>query len=433
MTLPPHPDPHVPAPAPAANEPLRFALRRGENVVELIAVLWQRPAVRLVVYLIAVPLALWVLLRGMQLLTSVLVTILLAYGLAFLCNPLLVWLERRGVGRGLGVLLVLILGLGLVTGIVMTLSSQVQSMLQSLPQLARSLKELAMNLLDHLGNVQGAEGLRDRVSQAIDKQLSGIQQGAGPLAERILNSGPDVMHTLSNLVGWLGQVGFIVTLAMYFMFDYDGVGRTLVGVFPKRWQPTIVRLSDDVSESFGSYLRGTLLTMVACVVLATGGLLLLKVPNALAIGLMSGFINLFPYVGIVLASILAMVQAVPLGTTTILLVALLYFLINQLLGNVIGPIIMGRTTQLTASTILVALLIGLALGGAGGALLAIPVATLIKRWVERYWLPSAAHEGDPSDAPAGVLGEPDLDPVEIMSDLQPDDPRQEAKGLSDGT
>ncbi|PJI51678.1 hypothetical protein CTI14_55475, partial [Methylobacterium radiotolerans] len=94
-----------------------------------------------------------------------------------------------------------------------------------------------------------------RLSDDVSESFGSYLRGAGPLAERILNSGPDVMHTLSNLVGWLGQVGFIVTLAMYFMFDYDGVGRTLVGVFPKRWQPTIVRLSDDVSESFGSYLR----------------------------------------------------------------------------------------------------------------------------------------------------------------------------------
>lgn len=414
-------------------EPLSLAVGRAQNVTELIAALWKGPAVRLGVYLVLVPLCAWLLLRGMQFLTSVLVTVLLAYGLAFLCNPLLAWLEKRRVGRGIGVLLVLLLGLVLVSGVVMVLSAQLRDMLGRLPDLAQALKSSVLGALDHLDRVQGAEGLKARISEAIDRQMQQVQEGAGPLAERLLNSGPDVMHTLSNLVGWLGQVGFIVTLAMYFMIDYDGVGRTLVRTFPKRWQPTLVRLSDDVSQSFGAYLRGTLLTMVACIVMATGGLMLLKVPNALAIGLLSGIINLFPYVGIVLASVLAMLQAIPQGTTTILLVALLYFLINQLLGNVIGPMIMGRTTQLTAATILVAILIGLALGGAAGALLAIPVATLIKRWLERYWLPSRAHEGRPGDAPPSVLGEPNLDPTEVMSDLQPDDPKDDTKGLSDGT
>ncbi|WP_380062640.1 AI-2E family transporter [Deinococcus hohokamensis] len=414
-------------------EPLSVAAGRARNVTDLIATLWKRPAVRLAVYVVLVPLAIWLVLRGLQLLTSVLVTILLAYGLAFLCNPLLAWLEKRKVGRGVGVLLVLLLGVVLIGGIVMVLSSQLRDMLGRLPALADSLKNSVLGALDHLDRIKGAEGLKARISEAIDHQMQQVQEGAGPLAERLLTSGPDLMHTLSNLVGWLGQVGFIVTLAMYFMIDYDGVGRTMVRVFPKRWQPTLVRLADDVSESFGAYLRGTLLTMVACMVMATGGLMLLKVPNALAIGLLSGLINLFPYVGIVLASVLAMLQAIPQGSTTILLVALLYFLINQLLGNVIGPMIMGRTTQLTAATILVAILIGLALGGAAGALLAIPVATLIKRWLERYWLSSRAHEGRPGDAPPTVLGEPHLDPAEVMSDIQPDDPKEEVRGLSDGT
>ncbi|WP_189003805.1 AI-2E family transporter [Deinococcus malanensis] len=376
-----------PAPDPAGSSV------QARNVPDLIRALWARPLVRLAIYAVLAPLLLWGILRMSGLLASVLVTVFLAYGLAFLCNPLLTWLERHRVGRMVGVLLLLVLGISLVTAVVMTVSSQINGMLSSVPELARSLKAVVITLLDRLDSLPGTEGLKESLTTYIDREVEDITQNAGPLAERLLSSGPTVLKTLSNLVGWLGQVGFIVTLAMYFMIDYDGIGRSMLQVLPRSWQPTALQLSEDVSESFGAYLRGSLLMLVACVVLATTGLLLLKVPNALAIGLLSGIINLFPYVGIVLASILAMFQAIPMGTTTILLVAGLYFLINQLLGNVIGPLIMGRTMHLSAAAILIALLIGLALGGVGGALLAIPFATLLKRWMQRYWLPSRTHQG----------------------------------------
>lgn len=349
--------------------------------------------VRLAVYALLLPLLLWVLLRASSILASVLFTVFMAYGLAFLCNPMLTWMEKHRVRRMIGVLVLLVLGISLVTAVVMTVSSQINGMLNSVPELARGLKDVLVSLLDRLDRLPGTEGLKETLTTYIDREVQDITQNAGPLAERLLSTGPTVMKTLSNLVGWLGQVGFIVTLAMYFMIDYDGIGRSMLQILPRAWQPTALQLSEDVSESFGSYLRGSLLVLIACVVLATTGLLLLDVPNALAIGLLSGVINLFPYVGIVLASILAMFQALPMGTTTILLVAGLYFLINQLLGNVVGPVIMGRTMHLSAAAILIALLVGLALGGVGGALLAIPFATLLKRWMERYWLPSRTHQG----------------------------------------
>ncbi|WP_052195218.1 AI-2E family transporter [Deinococcus radiopugnans] len=383
MTLPPSP-----APRPPAGD-----WRAARDVRDLIRRLWAMPVVRLIFYAVLTVLAVRALLWGSQLLASVLLTVLTAYGLAFLVNPILEWLERRRVGRMVGVLLLLLLLLGLTTLLIMTLSQQIAGLISGIPVIAINLKIALFNVLDRLDSIQGVQGLKASVSSYIDEQTNNITENAGPLLERLLNSGPNVLNTLSNLVGWLGQLGFIVTLAAYFMLDYERVGHSLLRVFPRQSQPTVLRLAEDVSQSFGGFLRGQLLLMLTGAVLSTLGLLALNVPNALALGALSGLLSLVPYIGIVLAAVAAMLQAIPQGGLTIGLVAALFFVINQLQGNVLGPLIMGRVVSLSPAAILIALLVGLALAGPVGAIIAIPTATLLKRWLERYWMTSAAYRG----------------------------------------
>ncbi|WP_412028532.1 AI-2E family transporter [Deinococcus yunweiensis] len=393
MTRPPaSPDsPHLSARDPASWWDAR-------DVRHLLRLMWSRSPVRLLAYLALGWVAWRLLVWGSGLLAGVIVMVLSAYALAFLAQPVLVWLERRRIGRPIGVLLLLIVTVALLTFLIAAVSAQVTGLINGIPQIAQTLENVLFRLLDRLDTIPGAQGLKASVDSYLDEQTTNLTQNAGPILDRVLSSGPDVLNTLSNVIGWLGQVGFIVTLALYFMFDYGRVGLSVLRLFPRAWQPTVYRLSEDVSESFGGYMRGQLLLMVAGAALAYVGLLVLKVPNALALGLLSGLLTVVPYVGIVVAAVIAMLQALPQGTLTVGLVAAVFFVINQLQGNVLGPVIMGRTLSLSPAAILVALLVGLSLGGALGAILAVPIATLGKRWVQRYWLTSSAYRGPGLDA-----------------------------------
>ncbi|WP_291429615.1 AI-2E family transporter [Deinococcus sp.] len=390
MNVPPSPG--------STQRPARPDWRDARDVPQLLQILWAQPTVRLTAYLFLLLAAVWTLAWGSQLMASVIVTVIAAYGLAFLANPLLSWLERHRVSRMVGVMLLLSVTIALTTLLVMTVSSQVTGLINGIPELARNLKGITSSVLDRLDSVKGAEGIKESLSKYIDEQINNLTTNTGPLLERLVNAGPDVLGTLSSLVGWLGQLGFIVTLAMYFMLDYDRAGRSVLKVFPRRWQPTLLRLSDDVSGSFGGFLRGQLLLMLSTAVLATAGLMALRVPNALALGLLSGLLSLVPYVGIVVAAAVPMLLAATQGALTVGLVAALYFFINQIQGNVLGPLIMGRTMHLSPAAILIALLVGLSIAGVPGAVLAIPLATLFKRWLKRYWLTTRAYRGDSIDA-----------------------------------
>lgn len=361
------------------------------TVPGLLALIWRQSWVRLLVYILLGVLALWLA----RLLSGVIVTALLAYALAFLVNPLLHWLEERRVPRALGVALLLLVLLGLLFLLSWTLLAQLQALLVELPALARALGDLIGHLLDRLSRVPGLEGLPQRLDSYLTEQAQQFSQRLGPLTQRLLAAGGGLLGGVVSAVGWLGQAAFVVTLALYFMLDYRRVGPSLLRLFPRRWQPTVERLSGDVSESFGAYIRGKLLIALAIGTFTALGLLLLGVPDALALGLITAALDFLPYIGLVIAAVPAALLALPGGWLKVALVLALYVVANQLEGNLLTPFVMGRSADLSAAAVLLALLAGLALFGLPGALLAVPVAILLKRWTETYWMPSRAHQTPP--------------------------------------
>ncbi|SMB90521.1 AI-2E family transporter [Deinococcus hopiensis] len=360
-------------------------MNRPRTVPQLLEAWWSRPQVRLPVYLLLLVLGALLARR----LGSVLGMVGAAYALAYLANPVLEGLERRGLRRGWGVLLLTLTLVGVLALLFWQLATQVVSFVYGLPVLADRLTEV----LDHAlqkPRTGGTNELQHRLAEFLHTKLEDLSKNAGPVLDQVLSSGPSL---LGKILGWLGQLGFVLTLALYFAVDYERVGRGLLGVFPRDWQPTLKRLSRDVSVSFGGFIRGQLLVSVGVGILAALGLLALHVPNALALGLLTAVLYLVPFVGMVLATVPPLLQAIPQGSTTLGLVAGLYFLLNQIGGNVLGPVVMGRSTKINPATLLVAVLVGLGLAGALGALLAVPIALLLQRWGQQYWLTSRTYQG----------------------------------------
>ncbi|WP_102125823.1 AI-2E family transporter [Deinococcus planocerae] len=358
----------------------------NRTVPQFLAELWTRPQVRLLCYLGLLVLA-FLLVRS---LSGVLVTVALAYGLAYLANPALTWLERRGLARGWGVLLLTLLVLAAVVLLFWRLAGQVNSFIVSLPAIADRVTELLERTLDNPNPDPGIDQLQYRFAEYVQTRAQEIARDVGPLLDRLLSSSTAV---LTNWLNWLGRAGLLLTLTLYFALDYRRVGRGLLAVFPRDWQPGVERFSEDVSVSFGRAIRGNLLVGLSVGALAAAGLFLLKVPTPLVLGLFTAAMWLVPYVGILIAVVPALLQAIPLGTTAVVLVAVLYFILNQVGGNLLSPVIMGRTIQIPPSALMVAVLIGLSVGGALGAFLASPVALLVYRWGTRYWLGSRAYQG----------------------------------------
>ena len=364
----------------------------ARTVPQLLAFLWSRSHVRLIVYALA---ALLLVLLARRI-SGPLALIALAYALSYTFNPLLTRLEKHRVTRPFGVALILLALLGVIGVLFWTVASQVVSFLQGLPTLLSSLPQLLERMIGSGPRHADAEisQTQAQLTQYVREQVDNLSQNVGPLLAQVFAPDSILYGQVSGVMNWLGQAGLVLTLAVFFMLDHGRFGRTLLRFFPKDWQPQLLALSEDVSRSFGNYIRAQLILLLVISGISGAGLLLLGVPNALALGLLTGLLNLVPLVGMVLAAIPVLLQALPLGTTKVLIVAGLYFVLNQVAWNVIAPMVMGRTVNISAAGILIAILIGGGLAGLPGALLAIPTASLIVLWLRRYWFPSPAYQGE---------------------------------------
>ncbi|SEJ16278.1 Predicted PurR-regulated permease PerM [Deinococcus reticulitermitis] len=363
-----------------------------QTVPTLLAHLWSRPQVRLVAYTLLILALLLLASRA----TGPLAIIALAYALAYTVNPLLRRLEGWNIRRPFGIGL-LLLGLLSVVGLLFwTVATQVVSFVGSIPALLDSLPALLERLLGAGAghSAPGVEQTQGRLTEYVRQQIEAIQGNLGPLIGQFFSPDSVIYGRVSGALNWLGQAGLVLTLAVFFMLDHGRFGQGLLRLFPREWQPRVLTLSDDLSQSFGNYIRGQLLLLVVISAISAAALLLIGVPNALALGLLTGLLNLVPLVGMVLAAIPALLQALPLGNTQLLLVLAFYIILNQVAWNVIAPMVMGRSVKISAVGIIVALLVGGGLAGLPGALLAIPTASLLQRWITRYWLTSPAYQGE---------------------------------------
>lgn len=357
---------------------------------------WRNPWLRLLVF----GLAAYLLYRLIGQITSVLVDFLVAFLIAYLANPLLNWLQRGRVKRGLGVLFVLLMfgGIFAMAGaLIVTISAQFIQLFKDLPgqvdQFSAGLDRLT-SWLAGLG-VPGLDNARERLTEAAQTYLQSLENNLLPILQNALSSSSTVFAGLLSIGGVIGQVLLILLLSVYLMLDYGRVNVTLLRIFPRPWQPRVLELSGLIGTAVGGYVRGQLLIALFIGVFVWLGLSLLGIPSAAAIGFLAGAFNIVPYLGPIIGATPALLLAMPGGWIKMLLVVVVFVAANQIESNFLSPYILSKTTDLHPITVLVAILVGVALLGFVGALLAVPAVALGKLLLEKYYYGSRTYTEGP--------------------------------------
>jgi predicted PurR-regulated permease PerM len=357
---------------------------------------WRNPWLRLLVFGLVAYLAY----RLLGQITSVLVDFLVAFLIAYLANPLLNWLQRGRVKRGLGVLFVLLMFAGIFAmagALIVTISAQFIQLFRDLPgqveQLSAGMDRLT-GWLTGLG-VPGLDNARERLTEAAQTYLQSLENNLLPILQNALSSSSTVFAGLLSIGGVIGQVLLILLLSVYLMLDYGRVNVTLLRIFPRPWQPRVLELSGLIGTAVGGYVRGQLLIALFIGVFVWLGLSLLGIPSAAAIGFLAGAFNIVPYLGPIIGATPALLLAMPGGWIKMVLVIVVFVAANQIESNFLSPYILSKTTDLHPITVLVAILVGVALLGFVGALLAVPAVALGKLLLEKYYYGSRTYTEGP--------------------------------------
>ncbi len=205
------------------------------------------------------------------------------------------------------------------------------------------------------------------------------------ISEKILGSVVSVLSNLSSLL-----VNFVVTviLVIYFLIYKESLVRQVRKIrdvlLPKRIGTALTVFLHDLDNIVGRFLVGEILDSTIVGIVSTILLLIIKHPFAVLIGFIAGITNVIPYVGPIIGAALAfffgIFTSVPLGVMG----AVLLLLYQQIDGNLVQPKIVGDQIGLSPVWVLIAVLIGGSYFGALGMILSMPVAGLMRVYLNRY-------------------------------------------------
>jgi predicted PurR-regulated permease PerM len=177
-----------------------------------------------------------------------------------------------------------------------------------------------------------------------------------------------------------GLFGFITVLILtfYLLIESDSLFAGFVRLFPRVDRPRVQEVAAQISSKVSAWLNGQLILAGTIGVTAAAGLYLLGVPYFYVLGLVSAIGEMIPVVGPIMSSIPAIIVAFTVSAQTGVFVLIFFLAQQQIENHLLVPKVMERQVGVSAVTVIVALLIGGALLGIVGAVLAVPSAAILQ-------------------------------------------------------
>jgi predicted PurR-regulated permease PerM len=306
-----------------------------------------------------------VLIFGATRLPLILIPLLIALILASALSPLVALLRRWRLPAALATVIVLLLAVALLGGIIYFITVSVRAEGDELIASASDGIDQLIAFLRSLGLPLDDAQIEQFRQQAVDFATSS-QFGTGALEG----------------VGFVGDflTGFAVMVVTLFFFLKDGpaIWAFLMRPFEGEAFERYDRAGHKVVQTLGSYVRGTAIVAATDSILIGIALAIVGVPLVIPLVAIIFLTAFIPIIGATIAGILAAVLAlVANGPVAALAVIIVVIAVNQIDGNLLQPLIQGKSLQLHPLVILLALTAGTVLAGLAGALLAVPIAASV--------------------------------------------------------
>ncbi|MCH8956852.1 AI-2E family transporter [candidate division KSB1 bacterium] len=301
-------------------------------------------------------------------LQSVVTILIIAFFLALILNPIVNFIENRGIARLLASVLVfaMIIFLG---GVGFKFLA---------PRITNEIKQLSSGL-----NEQSPGETLQKLQENLGDKIPFL---SNPMIQKELKKKIDdlVKKSFSMVVNVLSAVVSIIMLAFITFFllkDGRRMKKTVVSWVPNRYFEMTLIILHKTGTQLGRYIRGQLLVASIVGSLSIFALYLLEIKYAFFIGAMAGLANMIPYFGPIVGAVPAIIMALIHndGSLEIVAVVAVAFATIQLFENIfVSPFIVSKSVELHPLTVIIVILIGGQLVGIFGMLLAVPTASIIK-------------------------------------------------------
>jgi len=312
------------------------------------------------------------LLVFLYLIRDVIVLFIFALIVASAFSPAVDLLEKIKIPRVLGALIVYVIVIGLLVFLISLVVAP----------LARDVKNLSSNLPEYLENLSLKFKTFEKSFSKYESIINQLQKFLNRAEEYLKALGEGIFSRIINIFGGIFSFLLALIISFYLSVQKKGVQKILGSISPFNHRDYILDLWERAQKKLGRWLQGQLFLGLIVGTLVYIGLSFLNIKYALLLAVLAGVLEIFPYIGPVLAAIPAIIigflQAPLLG----LWVLILYFIVQQLENYLIVPVVVGRVVGLNPIIIIMALLIGAKLGGIPGMILAVPLTAVIAEFVK---------------------------------------------------
>ena len=310
---------------------------------------------------------------------TILIYIAFAMFAALGLDPVIKWFVRHNVKRAWAITIVfLTFGVvlaGLILLVVPTLVEQITSLIKGIPQTIDNFQK--SDFFHWLEGIFGT-GLDSLVTD-IEKWIINPANIAA-ISGGLLKVGAGIATAISG-----GLI--VIVLTLYFIASLPGIKESLMQFAPARNRPKVRSMTNEITDSVGSYLMGMVVLAFFNSIVAFLLHFFLGLPFPLLMGVLAFAITIIPLVGPVLYWITATVLALFTSPLAALIFAIAYLIYIQIEAYVITPKVMSKAIEIPGSLVVIGALIGGTLMGLLGALIAVPVTASILLIIKQVFIP----------------------------------------------
>ena len=338
-----------------------------------------------------------------SLIATALVPFLISVVLAFMFDPFVTGLQKKGFSRSkatmiLMLILALILAIFLLI-IVPALINEASSFISQIDVIKDKVKEWILSL-QHLEDenvpprlewikkiLSDYQQVPPKAQEFIDSVLSEIEKSAPQITKKVSAFLANIFSSILQVVIGLLTLLIIPIFMFYILTAAPEIIEFGITLIPLRYKESVTSIVGEICKSLSNYIRGQLIVALAVGTLSAIALHILGIKYALLIGVIAGVTNIIPYLGPIMGATPAILLALfkPNPTLAVISVIIAFWLIQTLEGSIITPKILGESLELPPILIMLAIIVGGTLHGFTGMLLALPCVCVLKVLFDRWY------------------------------------------------
>lgn len=324
------------------------------------------------------------------LLKTVLLPILLTGAIYYLLNPLVDWLERKGVPRVYTIVALYLFIVGIITIVILSVvpmvQKQITDLIENFPKYSYEVQLQFESLIgsNFFHQVQESTGFNPtKLGETIAEQATSILDNAW-------NGIGGFLGALKDIILAVITVPFIL---FYLLKDGKKLPDFILRYVPVRFRNQTHRVMSEMNGQISSYIRGQIIVSFCIGILLYIGFLIIGLDYSLVLAIIASFTSIVPYLGPAIAITPALIIAIVTSPFMLLKLIVVWTVVQLIEGKFISPQIMGKTLRIHPITIIFVILTAGNLFGILGIILAVPGYAVLKVIVNHLfkWFEMRSH------------------------------------------